>query len=320
MDPLISTNLTANGGKLIPTQTFPGGMALPLLDNTYGAILLGTFFNIILCGVEFHQAYQYARGYFDDTNLMRFFVVFVMIVDTLGTALSVHMCYWFLITNYFTPRLITGVWSMKSLGISDTVTALTCQCFFARRVYHFVGKRFRFLLWFIIVLILGELALGSISYIEIFIVPDYLVYRKYAWCGSAAYALAAVADVMLTSILILELHRSRTGFKRTDSAIDVLIAYAVTTGLLTTLFNVYCAVIALVEPDNWVYIASDNFSTKLYVTSVLAALNSRLPERVLGQRAEGTYTNSIEVSVHYVTGSPAATNDRQYSGTRLVSD
>ncbi|KAI0667854.1 hypothetical protein C8Q78DRAFT_1081736 [Trametes maxima] len=270
MDSYIPTNLTANGGKLIPDLTSPAATALPPLDGTYGAILLGTFFNVILCGVEFHQVYQYARGHFDDTNLMRCFVAFLAIVDGLGTALAIHMCYWFLVTNYFTPKLITVVWSMKIQGIVDTVVVFACQCFFVRRVY-LIGRRFRFLVWFIMVLILGEVALASVSYIEIFLIPNILEYRKYALCDPAAYALAAAADVMLTSLLIFELHRSRTGFKRTDSTIDVLIAYAITTGLITALFNVYCVVIALVEPDNWVYIASDMFTTKLYVTSTLAA-------------------------------------------------
>ena len=50
---------------------------------------------------------------------------------------------------------------------------------------------------------------------------------------SARNAAATVTDVLLTSILVYSLHKSRTGIKRTDSMINVLIMYAVNTGLLT---------------------------------------------------------------------------------------
>ena len=50
---------------------------------------------------------------------------------------------------------------------------------------------------------------------------------------SARNAASTVTDVLLTSILVYSLHKSRTGIKRTDSMINVLIMYAVNTGLLT---------------------------------------------------------------------------------------
>ena len=43
-------------------------------------------------------------------------------------------------------------------------------------------------------------------------------------------AQAITADSLLTGVLIVTLHWSRTGIKRTDSMIDVLILYAVSTG------------------------------------------------------------------------------------------
>ncbi|KAI0763294.1 hypothetical protein BD413DRAFT_583345 [Trametes elegans] len=50
--------------------------------------------------------------------------------------------------------------------------------------------------------------------------------------------MAAAADVLLTGGLIVVLQRSRTGFEKTDNLIDILILYAINTGMLIGLFNV----------------------------------------------------------------------------------
>ena len=47
---------------------------------------------------------------------------------------------------------------------------------------------------------------------------------------SVGSAQAITADTLLTSVLIVTLRRRRTGIRRTDSMIDVLILYAVSTG------------------------------------------------------------------------------------------
>ena len=51
--------------------------------------------------------------------------------------------------------------------------------------------------------------------------------------NSAGVGIASLADTIMTAALIFSLHRSRTGVKRTDSLINVLILYAINTGLLT---------------------------------------------------------------------------------------
>ena len=49
-------------------------------------------------------------------------------------------------------------------------------------------------------------------------------------------------DVLATGMLMYYLHKNKTGFKRTDSTVDVLMVYGVNTGLSTSIV----AIIALV--------------------------------------------------------------------------
>ncbi|OJT05272.1 hypothetical protein TRAPUB_3936 [Trametes pubescens] len=74
---------------------------------------------------------------------------------------------------------------------------------------------------------------GVAATVEAFIRPTFADFEKVAWMTSAGFGVAAIVDTLLTGTLILALQKSRTGFKGTDSLIDVLIMYAVNTGLLT---------------------------------------------------------------------------------------
>ncbi|KAI0363848.1 hypothetical protein BV20DRAFT_82121 [Pilatotrama ljubarskyi] len=68
---------------------------------------------------------------------------------------------------------------------------------------------------------------------EAFITPDLVTFRQVAWLSSAAFGICVASDVLVTATLIWVLRRSRTGFKRTDTIIEVLITYSICTGLVT---------------------------------------------------------------------------------------
>ncbi|EIW53739.1 uncharacterized protein TRAVEDRAFT_74891 [Trametes versicolor FP-101664 SS1] len=91
----------------------------------------------------------------------------------------------------------------------------------------------------------------------------------------AAGLASLVGDLLLASILIHVLHRSRTGFKKTDSMIDLMIMYSVSTGLLTGIGDILNTILAFVFPGKLVYAAVGIPTTKLYANALLAALNSR---------------------------------------------
>ncbi|KAI0353696.1 hypothetical protein OH77DRAFT_1522258 [Trametes cingulata] len=249
------------------------GLPLPRigpLDDTYGAMLLGSFVSLILYGVELHQAYRYARVGFSDSKLMKLYVAFLVAMDTYYSTLCMHLNYWYLITNYFRPsHLFTGIWSLNCMII------MPCQCFFARRAYLIGGPRLRPILAFVGLMFMLELGFTAAVTSEAFILPDLNAFRKIAWLSAVCFGVGVVSDVLITSILIWVLRRSRTGFKRTDTIIDVLITYSIGTGLITDVFSIIILVLVLVGPDQYIYVGFDMVTTKLYVNCVLAALNAR---------------------------------------------
>ncbi|TBU54603.1 hypothetical protein BD310DRAFT_969712 [Dichomitus squalens] len=95
------------------------------------------------------------------------------------------------------------------------------------------------------------------------------------WLEPCATGIAIVEDVIMTTVLILALHHSRSGIKSTDSLLNRVILYAITTGMLTSGCMILLFVTNLAFPDDIIYVGVSFVATKLYTNSLLAALNTR---------------------------------------------
>ncbi|KAJ8486836.1 hypothetical protein ONZ51_g4571 [Trametes cubensis] len=278
------------------------GGGVPSLDNTYGAVLLGTFFGLILYGLAVHQAYRYSRLQFGDPVWTKAYVVLILALDTFHVILCMHMSYYYLVDNYFKPQvLFTRVWSIDILGLgahmdasSQCMVIVACQSFYAHRVW-LVGRRFRPLVAVAVVFFMGELD----ATVQASLLPDYAEFRQLTWLYSIAFGLVVVSDILLTSVLIVVLRRSRTGFAGTDSRLDVLIAYTISTGLLTDIFSLLSFIFPLVylNTDSMIYIALDIVVTKLYTNSVIGTLNFRKTLAAYGPSSSAGPNREIGLSV-----------------------
>ncbi|KAI0648723.1 hypothetical protein C8Q79DRAFT_1007297 [Trametes meyenii] len=235
--------------------------SLPALDNTFGALLIGTFVALMLYGLIIHQAYRYFRLYSGDILLVKVFVV--------------EIFYFYLVSNYFNPTaLLVGVWSMDAQPVLTSIGIFVSQSFFAFRVY-LISPKYRLLVAVSVLLTFIALGFAAAATYETRHNLTFAGFKPYTWLDSAAFASTVASDCLTTSVLIITLKRSRTGIKRTDHIVDRLVLYAVNTGLLTSIFNVCALVLALVVPGNMIYIGVSIVSTKVYANSLLAVLNTR---------------------------------------------
>ncbi|TBU52331.1 hypothetical protein BD310DRAFT_981947 [Dichomitus squalens] len=278
--------LTATILAMSDRAAFP----LPALDNTYGALLLGTFIGLMLYGLTVHQTYRYFRLYPTDIPVLVYLVLAILTIETVHTAMIMAACYYHLVSNYFNPiTLLEGHWSTRIITPTSGLCILVCQAFYARRVWY-VGHQYRYIVGVAGVLMLALLAFTISATVEGFILPLSNFHRD-SWMVSVLFSLAVAIDILLTSSLIFVLVRSRTGFKRTDFTIDIIVVYAINTGLLTSIVGLLGAIFAIILPGNFIYIGISIVATKLYANSVLAVLNSRraLSDRMLEGFEMGSY-------------------------------
>ncbi|EIW57921.1 uncharacterized protein TRAVEDRAFT_48944 [Trametes versicolor FP-101664 SS1] len=273
------------------------------MDSTFGALLIGTLVGTTLYGMTILQIYRYFRTYPNDCTANSLLVYALAVLETFHVMISAHACYFYLVTSYGHPEALSvGVWSINILSVVSGVTIILSQSFFARRVY-LIGTSFRLLVLVAVVLLVGELGFFTAATAQAFIFPRFMHFQRFTWMISAGAAMAVVADGLLTSVLVTVLRRNSTGMKRLDTIVDILILYAISTGLLTSVVNFLSFIFSLANPNNLVYSAFGIVATRLYANSLLAALNSR---KYLAERAAGDVFSSSLVNVRATRALPYA--------------
>ncbi|KAG9224285.1 hypothetical protein CCMSSC00406_0004784 [Pleurotus cornucopiae] len=249
------------------------------IDDTFGAAFVGVIVAAVLHGVSCAQAWYYFTHQ-NDKWLVKTLVSFVMLFDTIHQVLISHTVYTYLVSNYNNQEQLKYlVWSVLVEVLFNGFTAFLVQSFLARRVWQLSGRNI-WLTGLVAFLVLSEfgcvLAFAALS----------LRFTTYEQLGTlkelsiTVNALGAAGDVVIAFALCVLLHRSRTGFQRSDSMINKLIIFAVNTGVLTSL----CAIASLISasprliavaPDTFLYIAFFFCLGRLYSNSLLATLNAR---------------------------------------------
>ncbi|KAM5544786.1 hypothetical protein V8D89_001684 [Ganoderma adspersum] len=241
-----------------PPQVYP---QVPPLDNTFGAVLVGTFIALTwvkfslnvwldigrrdrLYGLVVHQSYRYFQLYPKDSvwikalepprqtvNSPILTAAPCRVLETFHIVLITHSCYHYLVTNYSHPDTdSTSVWSLSLLTVTTGFIVIPIQSFFARRIFLLGCLRYRLLVVFAFVLFAAELGFLCTATAEAFIFESF---TTNTWLISAGAGTAFVADGLLTAMLVHLLRAKRTGVQRMDQIMETLIYYCVNTGLLT---------------------------------------------------------------------------------------
>ncbi|PPR02686.1 hypothetical protein CVT24_002108 [Panaeolus cyanescens] len=179
-----------------------------------------------------------------------------VILDTVHLALVTEGLYYYLITNYANPIVLADPhWTFLVVVAVATISAGTA---FAIMAFH--GKTFAFF--------------SQISYL------------MYMALGSAV-----AADILIATSLCYSLSKTRTGYKQTDSVVNVLMMYVINSSLLTTVCALGCLVAYAIWPNTFAFIGIYFCLSKLFLNSLLAMLNGR---DALKSRVRGTYDGNTD--------------------------
>ncbi|GAA5973779.1 hypothetical protein JCM11641_003151 [Rhodosporidiobolus odoratus] len=184
--------------------------ALPAMDSSIGAFLVGTILSIFLAGITSVQVYEYYQNFGrTDRALLIGIVSFLLVCDLFHTAISCFTIYFWTVTNYANPAvLVVSPWSFTWDPFLTGIVSFTVQLFYAWRVFV-VSKRQWILPACIGVLSLLQLAFAVGSTWEI-----YLLESKFSRFGEFRYGVAtwllaaAAADILITSSLIWYLRQA----------------------------------------------------------------------------------------------------------------
>ncbi|KIK04879.1 hypothetical protein K443DRAFT_92257, partial [Laccaria amethystina LaAM-08-1] len=253
--------------------------------------------NIIL--VSCAQAWYYFIHHSDRWPL-KSLVWGVMLTDTIHQGLITHSVYKYTITNWgnvdilgeLVPTLLVEVIFNGLTTFMVQWQAHSPLFFLAMRIWRLSDGKV-WLIVIIVLLVFGEFgSLSLVAFLELrFTTVTQLEHLQPLSLSSNA--LGAAGDIVIAATLCTLLHRSRTGFHRSDTVINKLMVFSVNTGLLTSLCALASLVSTLAWPTTFFYITFFFCIGRLYTNSLLATLNARKKIRELSDESTTISLNSL---------------------------
>ncbi|EKM52588.1 uncharacterized protein PHACADRAFT_198638 [Phanerochaete carnosa HHB-10118-sp] len=298
------------------------------LDNTLGAAYIGNVLAAILYGFTSIQVYIFFERY-NDGRMLRSLVMFLWVLDTVHIALICHTIYFYAVTNFANPLAMLYVTKtimahVMITGVSDVTIRGSVLCVVvaeqslnsiagsSRIEYVSQGKQL-----LVPAILLPSLVCFACS-IEFPIrglrIGTYAGFSRISWVLYTAFGTGVVADVTIAAALCYFLTKRRTGFRRTDSIVQLMIVYSINTGLLTSLCAICVLVAYATMPANFVFIAFYFVLPKLFMNSLLGTLNAREKLRGFGSGGAVSIPLNAVVSPNRASVQPVS----GVSDTRLL--
>ncbi|KAI0045641.1 hypothetical protein FA95DRAFT_1607555 [Auriscalpium vulgare] len=266
------------------------------LTATLATQYLGVAIASMLYGVTCIQTFHYYRSNKgrSDRWMLKAIVAALLILDSTHQALILHVVYYYIVTNYGDPfALLNNLWSIATSILISALIASLVQSYLILRIWRLSKNKY-------IVAGCGALMLGYLSTTLAYAIKELtftyvlVAESKLKPIATVGLCMSVATDVSIAVALSYYLHKSRTGFRRSDDVLTKLIISAVTTGALTTLVVIADLAAYLAAPND-TYVLCINFSTgKLYANCLLTSLNSR--DYFSGALSDGSGVNSLPLS------------------------
>ncbi|KAF9510099.1 hypothetical protein BS47DRAFT_99750 [Hydnum rufescens UP504] len=265
------------------------------LQNVFGGGLTGVVLTSAIFGVITTQSFAYYRSFPQDPLYIKSVIAFLWLLQGFQLGCLVKALYTYLLWNYgHSEFLALAIWEGSVYQTTTVVAATTVQLFFAYRVHTLSPTRW---IGFVIqALILIHFGFGVASSARAYILGTLFgiaVEEKWliaTWLGSEV-----VTDLALAASMTILLRKQRTGFKRTDNALNKLVIYTINTGTITSVVAVIVLVTFVVAGFHFIVLSFGIPLGGIYTVTMLANLHSRLTIR--GYLAPRSSTSAHQLQI-----------------------
>lgn len=257
------------------------------LSPTLGADFIGVVLASILYGITVLQMIYYYQTYTKDQKRVKLLVAALWALDTTSLALVCHGVYTYLVVDFANLEDADSlVWSIAAEPAVTCVIALTVNSFLLYRIFTLRNH------WWPItaIMFIWALAPFSIGIVAVWRTitggQSLSAVSELHWMAIAGISLSSSLDLTIASILCYVLWKGRTVFKSTNQIIQTIMLYVIMSGLTTAVVNFLTLITYLAAPSTLLFQLFTMVSSKAYVNTVMATLNSR--QSIRGIATENT--------------------------------
>ncbi|KAH8997076.1 hypothetical protein EDB86DRAFT_920737 [Lactarius hatsudake] len=228
-----------------------------------------------LYGVTWLQVYYYYNDHCSrDRWPLKYFVAFLMLVDTANLVFVVHEPYRDVITNFgdYESNAFKEVsWGQSAITISTIMIEVSVQHFYAYRIYR-LGRGSPYLPAAISVVSLAEVGIGTVYSTEI-LKHIHDQSNRFEEILIPTLSCKVLCDVLITVGMVYYLLSRRTQFRRTNNVLNLLAIYFINCGTLHLVFAISCVTVLAKYRNTLIYIPSLFIMIRLSLCAFI--LNSR---------------------------------------------
>ncbi|KAI0258265.1 hypothetical protein BC834DRAFT_944601 [Gloeopeniophorella convolvens] len=214
--------------------------ALTPVDNTLGALFIGTICSSVVYGVTWLQVYSYYTSHCQkDRWPLKSLVALLMAVDTLNVAFVTYTTYLEGVTNFGDYKSDARVpWGLPATALSAILLEIFVQHFYAWRVYKLNGGSL-YLPAAISSVSLAAFGVGTVFCVELFEHPGdpESHYKRFSITTMACKTLC---DVLITIGMLSALSGKHSQLRRTNGVLNLMAIYAINCGTANLVLAILC--------------------------------------------------------------------------------
>ncbi|KAI0309726.1 hypothetical protein OF83DRAFT_1179287 [Amylostereum chailletii] len=251
------------------------------LGPTLGVTYIGIVLSAMLYSLTCVQTFLYFQSHSsNDRTFIKLIVLVMLVLDSAHQALLIHAGYYYLISKFAQPAVLqAAVWSLLASVFFNIIAGRIFETFFIWRLYRCKSYIFWLASYSLLmswsscriqsVLITSDFGIELVAPIQALKNPQFSNVRSLGRTQDIGFAMSVVTDWTLFIVLFYYLWRSRTHFRRTDTMINRIIAYTVSTDGLTSITTLINLIVYVACPYQ-LYFAFFNFMiTPFYCNSLL---------------------------------------------------
>ncbi|KAJ7057660.1 hypothetical protein C8F01DRAFT_1256289 [Mycena amicta] len=214
----------------------------------FGPMLIGLILNVLLYGVMTTQMFTYYRKYTQDPRWIRYFMLYLLILETAVVVIQCGIVFQPLILEYGTPQAVINFPTLLP-GDALTIALVSgpIQVFTAWRIK--VISASYILPACICFLSLASFSLGLTSGVRVFLAGKFTNFAQLTSTTTAWLITTAVCDIVIAGGMTWSLLSRKTGFKHVDGQINRIVKLSVETGSITAAVAILDLALAIGIPN-----------------------------------------------------------------------